>query len=138
MSALNGELKPYFHDFSLREDRDVVRGERVLARAEGVAELAQVDELHELRLTDDQLCAVLDRLVVIRVAERERVARIVRPLDDLEQLAFDEVENAHPWVLRWALIVAGLKKAPSSAAASRRSYIHTQLVPQGFVSCLRR
>jgi hypothetical protein len=32
----------------LREDRDVVGGEGVLARAEGVAELAQVDELRHL------------------------------------------------------------------------------------------
>ena len=58
---------------------------------ERVAELAQIDELHDLRLADDELRAVLDRLVVVRKAERERVARVVRPLDDVDQLALDEV-----------------------------------------------
>jgi hypothetical protein len=43
----------------------------------------------------DQLGAVLDGLVVVRKAERERVARIVRPLDDLEQLTLDEIHQSH-------------------------------------------
>ena len=79
----------------LGEDRDVVGRQRVLARPEGVAELAEVDELHHLRLADDQLRAVLDRLVVVRKAERERVARVVGPLDDVDQLALDEVHQSH-------------------------------------------
>jgi hypothetical protein len=41
-----------------RQDRDVVGGERVLARAERVAELAEVDELRHLRLAHDELRAL--------------------------------------------------------------------------------
>ena len=79
----------------LRQDRDVVGRQRVLARTERVAELAEVDELHRLRLADDQLRPVLDRLVVVRKAVRERVARVVGPLDDVDQLALDEVHDSH-------------------------------------------
>ena len=69
--------------------------ERVLARAEGVAELAEVDELRHLRFADDELRAVLDGLVLVGKPPRQRVARVVGPLDDLEQLALDEVHDAH-------------------------------------------
>ncbi len=79
----------------LGENRDVVGGQRVLARTERVAELADVDELHALRLADDQLRAVLDRLVVVRKAEGQRVAGVIGPLDDLDQLTLDEVHDAH-------------------------------------------
>ena len=78
-----------------RENRDVVRGERVLARTERVAELTDVDELRHLRLAHDQLCASLDGLVIVREAVRERVTRVVRPLDDFEQLALQEIHDAH-------------------------------------------
>ena len=44
-------------------------------------------ELHQLRLAHDQLRAVLDRLVLVRIAIRERVSGVIRPLDDLEQFA---------------------------------------------------
>ena len=59
----------------------------------------EVDELRHLRLAHDQLCAALDRLVIVRKAERERVARVIGPLDDLEQLALQEIHDAH-WCLR--------------------------------------
>ncbi len=68
---------------------------RVLARAEGVAEFAQVNELRDLRFAHDQLRAALDLGVVIFEAERDRVARIVCPLDDLDQLAADETHDTH-------------------------------------------
>ena len=81
--------------FQLRQHRDVVGRQRVLAGTERVTELAEVDELHLLRLAHDQLRAVLDRLVVIGIAEREGVARVVCPLDDVDQLALDEIHQAH-------------------------------------------
>jgi hypothetical protein len=81
------------------EDGDVVGRQRVLAGTEGVPELPEVHELHPLRLADDQLRAVLDRLVVVRKAERERVARVIGPLDDLDQLALEEVHDAHSQLL---------------------------------------
>ena len=60
-----------------------------------IAELAEVDELHDLRLADDELRAALDFLVLVRKAVRERVARVVGPLDDLDELAADEVGEGH-------------------------------------------
>src|SRR6185436_14222311 len=75
----------------------------VLARVERVTELSKVDELRLLRLADDELRAVLDSLVVVGKAVGERVAGIVGPLDNLDQLALEEVDDAHaaysnpPW-----------------------------------------
>jgi hypothetical protein len=58
----------------------------VLARAERVAELAEVDELHVLRLAHDELRASLDFLVLVGAPVRQGVARVVGPLDDLDEL----------------------------------------------------
>jgi len=63
----------------------------VLARTERVAELAEVHELHLLRLAHDQLRPVLDGLVVVREPVRQGVAGVVGPLDDFEEFALDEV-----------------------------------------------
>ena len=70
------------------EDRDVIGRERVFARAEGVAELAEIDELGGLRLADNELRAALDFLVLVRIAEGDGVARVVLPLNDFEELSF--------------------------------------------------
>jgi hypothetical protein len=56
----------------------------VLPWAKGIAELAQVDELHLLGFANDELGAILDRLVLVRKSVRQRVPGIVGPLDDLE------------------------------------------------------
>jgi hypothetical protein len=67
----------------------------VTAGPEGVAELAGVDELHHLRFADDQLGPVLDFLVVVREAIRQRVARVVGPLDDVDELPLQKVHQGH-------------------------------------------
>ena len=82
------------------QDRDVVGRQRVLAGPEQVAELAQIDELHHLRFAHDELRAALDLLVVVRKAVRERVARVIGPLDDLDELAAEEIGQAHGGLLR--------------------------------------
>ena len=92
---LEGRVEAEGPRLELREDRNVVRRQRVLARLEGVAELSEVDELRDLRLADDELSAVLDGLVLVGELPRERVPRVVGPFDDLEQLALDEVHDAH-------------------------------------------
>jgi hypothetical protein len=46
----------------------------VLARSERVAKFAEIDELDLLRLANDELRAVLDRLVIVWKPIRERVA----------------------------------------------------------------
>ena len=93
--GLEGRVQAVFPSFERGEDGDVVRRQRVFARPEGVAELAQVNELRHLRFPHDELRAVLDFLVHIRVAEGNGVARIVLPLDDFEELSFEIVNKAH-------------------------------------------
>jgi len=82
----------------------------VRARPELVSKLAQVDELRDLRLADDELRAVLDLLVLVGEAERKRVARIIGPLDDVDKLFLQEIEvrrmseYVDPSVLRFVAI----------------------------------
>jgi hypothetical protein len=64
-----------------------------------IAELTQVHELDHLRFAHDELRAPLDLLVVIRPAVTQGIARIIGPLDDFDQLPFDEVHEAHNDVL---------------------------------------
>ena len=76
------------------QDRDVLSGERVLAGAEQIGKLPGRHELHQLRFTDDQLRTVLDLLVLVRPAKRQRVTRVVRPFDDINELVADDVEQS--------------------------------------------
>ena len=107
-----------------RQDRNVVRRQRVLARLERVAELSEVDELRDLRLADDELGAVLDGLVFVRELPRERVPRVVGPLDDLEQFALDEIHDAHrvasslPYQSARSILATAYAVLPPAATAS--------------------
>src|SRR5207248_10437970 len=92
---LERTLEAVFPALEISEDRYVVGRERILARTERIAELAEIDELRNLRLADDQLRAVLDFLVVIGEAEGKRIARIIGPLDDVDELFLDEIQNSH-------------------------------------------
>ena len=67
--GLERRLEAVLPALERREDGNVVGRQRVLARAEHVAELAEVDELHDLRLADDELRAALDFLVVVGKAD---------------------------------------------------------------------
>src|SRR5262249_10889753 len=70
-------------------------GKRVLAGTEGVAELPEIDELRDLGFAHDQLRTALDLLVLVGKAVGERVARIIGPLDDVDELLADEIEDRH-------------------------------------------
>jgi len=67
----------------------------VLAGREQIAELPEVHELRHLRLANDELCAPFDLLVIVWKPVRQRVSRVIRPFDDLDQLALDEVHQSH-------------------------------------------
>ena len=67
----------------------------MLARAEQVGVLARSDKLHLLRLAHDELGTVFDLFVLIGPAVGQGVARVVRPLDHFNQLAFDDVQDIH-------------------------------------------
>ena len=56
------------------------------ARTEQIAVLAQVDELHALRFPHDELSAALDFLVVVRKPVGQRIARVIGPFDDVDEL----------------------------------------------------
>src|SRR5213075_1606912 len=79
----------------VREDRDVAGRQRVTAGAELVAELVEVDELRDLRFADDQLRTVLDLAIVVGEPVAQRIARVVGPLDDVDELFLDEIEYRH-------------------------------------------
>ena len=64
-------------------------------RAKRVAEFTQINELRDLRFADDELRAALDFLVLIGKPERERVARIVRPFDDVDELFLEKIGQSH-------------------------------------------
>jgi len=77
------------------KDGDVVGGEREFAGAESVAELAEVHELRGLRFADDQLRAVFDFPILIRVTEGNGIAGIILPLDDFEELCLEIINETH-------------------------------------------
>jgi len=81
---LERRLEAVLPRFERGQNWNVVGGQRVFAGPECVAELAEVHKLRDLRLAHDQLRAALDFLVLIRETIRERVARIVSPLDDFD------------------------------------------------------
>src|SRR6185369_17590156 len=93
--GLERRLEPVLPSFQIAEHGNVVGGQRILARPESIAELAEIDELRDLRFADDQLRAALDLLVLVRKAVRQRIARIVAPFDDVDELFLDEIHQRH-------------------------------------------
>ena len=93
--ALEGRLETVLPAQDGGQHGHVLGAQRVLAGAEQVGVLAGGHELHLLRFAHDQLGAVLDFLVVVRPAVGERVARVIGPFDDLDQLVLDDVEQVH-------------------------------------------
>jgi len=72
----------------------------MFARPEQIAVLPEVDELDILRLAHDQLGAPLDFLVLVRKTVGERVARIIGPFDDVDELTADEIRQGHGYLAR--------------------------------------
>ena len=72
----------------------------MFARPEQIAVLPEVDELDILRLAHDQLGAPLDFLVLVRKTVGERVARIIGPFDDVDELTADEIRQRHGYLAR--------------------------------------
>ena len=95
MSTLKGRDEAVFPTLKTRQHRNIGRAERVFALPESVGKLPGHDQLCDLRLAHDQLCAVLDGLVLIGKAPRQSVTGIVDPLNDFEQLAAEEIDQAH-------------------------------------------
>ena len=114
------------------QDRDVLGSKRVLAGAEQIGKLPGCHELHQLRFTDDQLRTVLDLLVLIRPAKRQRVTRVVRPFDDIDELVADDVEQSvHARSPSWAGRRCLRRHHCSGRSGTVRKYTHHMAAAPG-------
>ena len=73
-----------FPPLELSQDGDIVGVESMFTRHESIAKLPHVNKLGDLRLPHDQLCATLNRFVIVGKPVGKRVPGIIRPLDDFE------------------------------------------------------
>src|ERR1700686_1130935 len=80
-----------------REDRRVAAVNTETSRAEHVGNLSFMNKDCGLRFAHDQLGSVLDFLIANRKAIKHRVARIVEPLNDFNELGAraEPVKNSH-------------------------------------------
>src|SRR5262249_35209321 len=69
------------------------------------------DELRDLRFADDELRAVLDLLVLVGKAVRQGVPRVVGPLDDVDELFLEKVDDRH------------LRRSPGSGGKRRYFFV---------------
>ena len=92
---LERALEPVLPAAQRRQQRHVLRRQRVRPRAEHVGCFSLVDQDAGLTLAADQLGAVLDLVVLVREPPDQRVVGVVEPLDDVDQLALDETHDAH-------------------------------------------
>ena len=65
---------------------ELVCGGFFLQAEDGIRDLVRSRGLGDVYKRQDQLRAVLDLLVLVGKAERQRVARVVGPLDDVDEL----------------------------------------------------
>ena len=77
------------------EQRQVVRFELVVPLVEDVRNLAPMHEDRLLPRSHDELCSVLDFVLVSRKPPDKRVFRVIDPLDDVNQFATQFVEQPH-------------------------------------------
>ena len=96
------------------QDRQVVGFQHVKAGPEGIGQLAFMDENGGLAFANGQLGAVFDRVADGRIAPDHRVARIVRPFDDLDELAAENVEDRHLFLRRMSCLYAAKRSDGAS------------------------
>src|SRR5690606_20334856 len=72
--------------------------------------LSEVDELHHLRFADDEFRAALDLAILVGPAIRQRVARVIGPLDDLDELTAEEVAQGHGCSLEGGILERGTER----------------------------
>ena len=105
------------------QDRQVVGLELVEPGAEDVGELALVDEDRRLPLADGELGAVLDRVALALEAPDDGVAGVVGPVDDVDELAAQEIEDRHRVLppVSWRLGDGHAARRASCAACASRA-----------------
>jgi hypothetical protein len=79
----------------VREQRKRPRLERVQPGEKHVGHLSLVHEHRELRLAHRELRPVLDLHVLHRIPVREHAVRVLRPVDDVDELLAEEAAKTH-------------------------------------------
>ena len=118
---MNGELEAVVPVLERRHDRHVVGLEHVETGGEDVGQLPLVDEDRGLAFAHGQLGAVLDLVALALEAPDHRVAGVVGPVDDVDELAGQEVEDAHARALSLAHSGPAAIRSPVSSAAMTRT-----------------
>ncbi len=93
--ALEGGLEQLVPVLQVGQQRQGVGAQLVTAGAEGVGDLALVDEHRELRLAHRQDCAGLDFAVLHRIAPGQHLVAVLEPFEYVDELFFDEVHQCH-------------------------------------------
>ena len=92
---LEGALEPVFPPAQGGQNRQVLSRQGMGARAKHVGQTTLADHDGRLTLTTDEFGPVFDLVVVVREPPNERIAAVVEPLDDVDQLIADEAEDSH-------------------------------------------
>src|SRR5690606_29507658 len=123
--SLEGRVEPVLPSLEGAQHGHVLRGEGVGAGRVDVGDAPLVDEHRELALADDELGSHLDLVVVAGEAPGDRVAAVVEPFDDVDELAADHVEQTHT--------VSFLEQGCRCGRAGRRTSWQTS--PVGRLAC---
>jgi|GEM_PF-3067675 len=91
--GLEGAVKAMVPVLQCGHYRHVVGFQHVKAGTKDIGQLAFMHEHRRLAFAHRQLGAVFDRLAPAFKAPDHRVARVIQPLDDINEFAFEEIEN---------------------------------------------
>ncbi len=80
-------------------DRHVVGFKHIKPGREHIGQLAFVDEHRSLTLADGQLGTVFDLVAFALKTPDHRIAGVIGPVDNVDELAREKIENAHVLVL---------------------------------------
>ena len=97
--GLERRLKPVVPVLQRGHHRHVVGFQHVHAGQEHIRQLAFMDEHRRLPFAHRQLGAVFDRMALTLEPPDHRVARVVGPVDDVDQFTLEEIEYAHAILL---------------------------------------
>ena len=95
------------------QDRHVVGFEHVKAWSEHIRELAFMNENSGLAFANGEFRPVFDFMALALEAPHECVAGIIGPVNDVDKLAGEEIENAHG-----GLPLGKIQLGPPSAVAA--------------------
>ncbi len=93
--CLEGAVKSVFPGLQCSQNRHVAGLKLIPAGTENIGQLSFVDENGNLALSDGELCTHHDFLAIHVILVNDRVAGRISPLDNINQLSFYKIKNAH-------------------------------------------